>query len=293
MIGQRRRRGRLCADRSQTSPFSITPLATARANCQRRFSCCWACSRWSRSSSPLSVLRRGLGAVSQRRREIGLRMAIGITRRCLPRVLSGGMKLAIVGVVLGVVAALRLARFVSTMLFDVAQLIRELRPSPRSSAAVAAVACYVPAAPCASIPSSRCRRRTFLIAVDFCPWLLDTDSGRGVWYWRPSSGSLSLERPYARPPRHRHRRSFRPRCCSRAPASAAVVQSICATAPRSAATMPAAAGRRGGRGQVAVQRRRCFARRARLKRFDLDWQAALSAARCVEAHADGEDRSRR
>jgi putative ABC transport system permease protein len=74
-------------------------------------------------------------------------MAIGASPGDVLRmVLSGGMKLAIVGVVVGVAAALALARFVSTMLFNVAQF------DPASYAltsvvllVVAAIACYVPA----------------------------------------------------------------------------------------------------------------------------------------------------
>lgn len=85
--------------------------------------------------------------VSLRTREIGLRMAIGaMPSDVMKMILGGGMKLAALGVVLGVVAALALSQLVEAMLFEV-------EPSdPASFAAtavlllaVAALACYIPA----------------------------------------------------------------------------------------------------------------------------------------------------
>jgi putative ABC transport system permease protein len=86
-------------------------------------------------------------AVSLRTQEIGLRMAIGAQRSDVLRmVLGGGMKLAAAGVVLGLLAALWLARFVATMLFGVTPF----DPVSYSVTAaillsVSALACYVPA----------------------------------------------------------------------------------------------------------------------------------------------------
>ena len=86
-------------------------------------------------------------AVSQRTQEIGLRMAIGAQRSdVLQMVLGGGMKFATTGIVLGLVAALWLARYVSTMLFGVTPF-DPLSYSGTAAVllAVSALACYVPA----------------------------------------------------------------------------------------------------------------------------------------------------
>ncbi len=59
-------------------------------------------------------------SVSQRRREIGIRVALGAQSREVVRMfVSHGARLAAVGIVFGVVAAAGLTRFMSTLLFDV------------------------------------------------------------------------------------------------------------------------------------------------------------------------------
>jgi putative ABC transport system permease protein len=85
--------------------------------------------------------------VSLRTQEIGVRMAIGAEPGDVLRlVIGGGMKLALVGVVIGIAVALGVARFVSTLLFDVTPF------DPASYTvtalvllAVSVLACYVPA----------------------------------------------------------------------------------------------------------------------------------------------------
>jgi putative ABC transport system permease protein len=85
--------------------------------------------------------------VAQRVREFGIRQALGGDRASILRlVLTQGLKTAAVGVVLGLGASIALARFLQSLLFEVA---------PRDPAVfagvalvlfgVAAAACYIPA----------------------------------------------------------------------------------------------------------------------------------------------------
>jgi putative ABC transport system permease protein len=86
-------------------------------------------------------------SVSERTREIGIRMALGAKRSdVLQMVLGQGMKVALCGVVVGVVVAIVLTRFVTTLLFQVSAT------DPTTFAAVglllsvvALAACYLPA----------------------------------------------------------------------------------------------------------------------------------------------------
>jgi putative ABC transport system permease protein len=85
--------------------------------------------------------------VSQRTQEIGLRMAIGAAPGQVMRmVVGGGMKLALLGVAIGIAAALGLANLVASMLFG----ITPFDPASYALTAgvllvVAALACYLPA----------------------------------------------------------------------------------------------------------------------------------------------------
>jgi ABC-type antimicrobial peptide transport system permease subunit len=59
-------------------------------------------------------------SVAQRSREIGIRMAVGARDSQVVRgVFAEGMKLAAAGVVIGLVVALALARFIESLLFEV------------------------------------------------------------------------------------------------------------------------------------------------------------------------------
>ena len=85
--------------------------------------------------------------VSLRTQEIGIRMAIGAGRGDVMRmIITGGMRVALIGVVVGIAGALALSRLMRTMLFEVTAV------DPASYVAtalmllvVAALACYIPA----------------------------------------------------------------------------------------------------------------------------------------------------
>jgi putative ABC transport system permease protein len=86
-------------------------------------------------------------SVAQRQREIGIRMALGAERRDVLRMVVGqGLKLALIGVVIGIAGALALTRFLSSMLYGV-------KPTDPLTfigvslilIAVALLACYIPA----------------------------------------------------------------------------------------------------------------------------------------------------
>jgi ABC-type antimicrobial peptide transport system permease subunit len=85
--------------------------------------------------------------VGQRKQEIGIRMALGAQKKDVLRlVLEGGARLALAGVVLGIVAALGVTRLMSSVLYGVGAT------DPLTFFAVATllilvalVACYIPA----------------------------------------------------------------------------------------------------------------------------------------------------
>jgi putative ABC transport system permease protein len=86
-------------------------------------------------------------SVTQRTHEIGIRMALGAKRSdVLGMVVRQGLKLALIGVVIGVVGALVLTRFLSSLLFGVkpADPLTFVAVSLILSAA-ALLACYIPA----------------------------------------------------------------------------------------------------------------------------------------------------
>jgi len=86
-------------------------------------------------------------SVSQRKREIELRMALGATRgNVLGLILREGMSLVVTGVVLGLSASLALGRVLSRMLFGLgAGDPLSLGGAAAILATVALLACYLPA----------------------------------------------------------------------------------------------------------------------------------------------------
>jgi putative ABC transport system permease protein len=84
--------------------------------------------------------------VAQRTREIGVRLALGAAGSDILRLVVGnGARLIAVGIVIGIAATFALERLVSTLLFGVTALDAAAAIAVAVLAAVALLACYVPA----------------------------------------------------------------------------------------------------------------------------------------------------
>jgi ABC-type lipoprotein release transport system permease subunit len=84
--------------------------------------------------------------VSQRTREIGIRLALGANRPDILRLVVGnGMRLIAAGIAIGLVASFALQRLVSTLLFGVTAADASSGIAVAILAAVAMAACYLPA----------------------------------------------------------------------------------------------------------------------------------------------------
>jgi macrolide transport system ATP-binding/permease protein len=86
-------------------------------------------------------------SVSQRTREIGIRMALGAQRRDVLRLVTGqGMTLALIGVVAGLAVAFVATRILSSLLYGVSATDTVIFIGiPALLAVVALIACYIPA----------------------------------------------------------------------------------------------------------------------------------------------------
>ncbi len=85
--------------------------------------------------------------VVERTSEIGIRMALGAQRpSVLLLIISDGMKLAVIGIVIGVAVAFVLTKVMSSLLFGVGQTDALTFATVSTGAlAVALLACYIPA----------------------------------------------------------------------------------------------------------------------------------------------------
>jgi ABC-type antimicrobial peptide transport system permease subunit len=85
--------------------------------------------------------------VSQRTREIGVRLALGATRAEVFRIVIGrGIALAAAGAAIGVIIAAWLTQLMENLLFSVSRMDPVMFTAvPIAMVTVAALACYVPA----------------------------------------------------------------------------------------------------------------------------------------------------
>jgi putative ABC transport system permease protein len=91
-------------------------------------------------------------AVSQRMREMGVRMALGaVPGRILREILTGGLRLAFLGLAIGLAAAFALTRYLQTLLYSV-------KPTDPAVFAISLAALLLVVAAACSLPALRAAR---------------------------------------------------------------------------------------------------------------------------------------
>jgi ABC-type antimicrobial peptide transport system permease subunit len=84
--------------------------------------------------------------VSQRTREVGIRMALGASRREIVRlIVSRGAQLIAIGILLGALASIGLQRLMSALIYQASILDGVTAAAIAALAAVGLLACYLPA----------------------------------------------------------------------------------------------------------------------------------------------------
>ena len=161
------------ADELKRAVWSLDPISRCgRCGRSRRWSPArparrGSCSRRSRSSPRAAVLLVAAGlygvisqGVTERAREIGLRMALGAERRAvLQQVLGAGFKLTIIGLALGLVGSLAVLRLMESALYRTSPF--DVLPYVATALVlgfIAALACYLPARRAAGMDPARVLR---------------------------------------------------------------------------------------------------------------------------------------
>jgi len=135
-------------------PIGISAIQTLRAQIDESLQQDWLVAALCSVFGALALALACIGlygvlsfSVARRTHEIGIRMALGAERRDVLRMVVGqGLKLALIGVAIGVAGALALTRFLSSMLYGV-KLTDPLTYGAVSLIliVVALMACYIPA----------------------------------------------------------------------------------------------------------------------------------------------------
>lgn len=101
-------------------------------------------------------------AVGQRAHEIGIRVALGARRgNVVPMIAWQGMRMVLLGVVIGIASAAALTRFIESLLYEVSAIDPAIYAAVSTVVvAVAALACLIPALRAARVDAMEVLRRS-------------------------------------------------------------------------------------------------------------------------------------